>query len=108
MLRTLLRIDSVLIFVLAGASSAADTCQLNIFDNASKLILVSTADMRATAGTLQIFERPELAAPRNCQRGDRINSSKRANSILTLVSPQRGGDEKIGASLVWGKPGGSN
>src|SRR2546427_6416951 len=62
MLRTLLRIDSVLIFVLAGASSAADTCQLNIFDNASKLILVSTEHMRATAGTLQIFERPELSA----------------------------------------------
>ena len=35
---------------------------LRFFDNASKLILVSTADMRATAGTLQIFERPELSA----------------------------------------------
>ncbi len=51
-----------------------------------------------TANALGLKIPPQLLAIAN----DRINSSKRANSILTLVSPQRGGDEKIGGHPSYG------
>src|SRR6516164_3551607 len=55
MLRALLHCGSVL--MLAGAASAADRCELDTVETASKLILVTTPNMKTSVGTLEIFER---------------------------------------------------